>query len=316
MKSISRRAFTKKSALALGAIPFATLPSNFIELNETVEKLNINIFSKHLQFLDFKELGARTVEMGFNGVDLTVRPKGHVLPENVFTILPKAIEDIKLSGAKCIMMTTAVNNVNNPIDINVLKAASECGIKYYRTNWFKYSKNKSMIDSLNDYQTIIKDISIFNKKHGLIGCYQNHAGTSVGASIWEIKKIIELANLDSFGVQYDIRHAVVEGGLSWSNGLKLIKDNINSIVLKDFKWGQVNGIWKPINVPIGEGMVDFISYFKLLKKYKINVPVSLHCEYDLGGAERGSTSPTISKKDIYKAISKDLKTLQQFWEEA
>lgn len=316
MKSISRRAFTKKSALALGAIPFATLPSNFIELNETVEKLNINIFSKHLQFLDFKELGARTVEMGFNGVDLTVRPKGHVLPENVFTILPKAIEDIKLSGAKCIMMTTAVNNVNNPIDINVLKAASECGIKYYRTNWFKYSKNKSMIDSLNDYQTIIKDISIFNKKHGLIGCYQNHAGTSVGASIWEIKKIIELANLDTFGAQYDIRHAVVEGGLSWSNGLKLIKDNINSIVLKDFKWGQVNGIWKPINVPIGEGMVDFISYFKLLKKYKINVPVSLHCEYDLGGAERGSTSPTISKKDIYKAISKDLKTLQQFWEEA
>ncbi|WP_298498975.1 TIM barrel protein [uncultured Algibacter sp.] len=316
MKSISRRAFTKKSALALGAIPFATLPSNFIELNETVEKLNINIFSKHLQFLDFKELGARTVEMGFNGVDLTVRPKGHVLPENVFNILPKAIEDIKLSGAKCIMMTTAVNNVNNPIDINVLKAASECGIKYYRTNWFKYSKNKSMIDSLNDYQTIIKDISIFNKKHGLIGCYQNHAGTSVGASIWEIKKIIELANLDTFGAQYDIRHAVVEGGLSWSNGLKLIKDNINSIVLKDFKWGQVNGIWKPINVPIGEGMVDFISYFKLLKKYKINVPVSLHCEYDLGGAERGSTSPTISKKDIYKAISKDLKTLQQFWEEA
>lgn len=316
MKSISRRAFTKKSALAIGAIPLATIPSNFFETEKYSDKLNINIFSKHLQFLDFKELGQRTVEMGFNGVDLTVRPKGHVLPEQVFDILPKAIEDIKQSGANCLMMSTAVNNINNPTDINVLKAASEHGIKYYRTNWFKYSEDKSMTESLNHYKNIVKDISLFNKEYGLIGCYQNHAGTSVGASLWEIKTILELANLDAFGVQYDIRHAVAEGGLSWTNGLKLIKDNIKSIVLKDFKWGQVNGKWKPINVPVGEGMVDFNSYFKLLKKYKINVPVSLHCEYDLGGAEHGSKSPTIDKKDIYKALSKDLNTLQKIWEQA
>ncbi|WP_396601785.1 sugar phosphate isomerase/epimerase family protein [Algibacter sp. R77976] len=313
MKSISRRAFTKKSALAIGAIPLATIPSNFFETEKYSDKLNINIFSKHLQFLDFKELGQRTVEMGFNGVDLTVRPKGHVLPEQVIDILPKAIEDIKQSGANCIMMTTAVNNAN---DINVLKAASECGIKYYRTNWFNYSKNKSMTDSLKDYQSVIKDLSHFNKAHGLVGCYQNHAGTKIGASIWEIKTLLEFANLDTFGAQYDIRHAVVEGGQSWTNGIKLIKDNIKTIVLKDFKWGQVNGVWKPIHVPIGEGMVDFDSYFKLLKKHKINVPVSLHCEYDLGGAEKGSKTPTIDKKDIYNAISKDLKTIQKIWEQA
>lgn len=316
MKSISRRAFTKKSALAIGAIPLLTIPSNLFESEKYSEKLNINIFSKHLQFLDFKELGERTVEMGFNGVDLTVRPKGHVLPEQVFDVLPKAVETIKQSGSNCLMMSTAVNNINNTSDSNVLKAASNCGIKYYRTNWFKYSEDKSMTDSLSSYKSIVKDLSVFNKEHDLVGCYQNHAGTSVGASLWEIKTILELANLDTFGVQYDIRHAVVEGGLSWSNGLKLIKDNINSIVLKDFKWGQVNGVWKPINVPVGEGMVDFDSYFKLLKKYKISVPVSLHCEYDLGGAEHGSKTPTISHKAIYKAISKDLETLQQLWERA
>lgn len=316
MKSITRRSFTKKSALALGAIPFATIPSYSFESQKYSDKLSINIFSKHLQFLDFKELGERTLEMGFDGVDLTVRPKGHVLPEHVFDILPKAVETIKQSGAQCLMMSTAVNNANNETDTNVLKVASKCGIKYYRTNWFKYSKDKSMEDSLKDYQNIVKDLSAFNEKHGLIGCYQNHAGTSVGASLWEIKKILEFANLNTFGVQYDIRHAVAEGGLSWTNGLKLVNENINSIVLKDFKWGQVNGFWKPINVPIGEGMVDFDSYFKLLKKYHINVPVSLHCEYDLGGAEHGSKNPTIDRKDIYKAISKDLNTLQTLWKNA
>ncbi|PWH81774.1 endonuclease [Algibacter marinivivus] len=316
MTSISRREFTKKSGIALSMIPFAALPINLLEFEAPLDKLNINIFSKHLQFLDFKELGERTLEMGFTGVDLTVRPKGHVQPEEVFDILPKAVEAIKQSGAQCIMMSTAVNNANNQTDINVLKTAAECDIKYYRTNWFKYSKDKSMEASLKDYKTIVKDLSVYNAKHGLVGCYQNHAGTSVGASLWEIKQILEFVNLDTFGVQYDIRHALVEGGLSWTNSLKLVKDNIKTIVLKDFKWGQINGIWKPINVPIGKGMVDFDRYFKLLKKYKINVPVSLHCEYDLGGAEHGSKTPSISKKEIYNAISKDLKTVQQLWQQA
>ena len=46
------------------------------------------------------------------------------------------------------------------------------------------------------------------------------------------------------GCQYDIRHAVVEGGYSWENGLRLIQPQINSLVLKDFVWKQVEGKWK------------------------------------------------------------------------
>jgi L-ribulose-5-phosphate 3-epimerase len=36
------------------------------------------------------------------------------------------------------------------------------------------------------------------------------------------------------GAQYDIRHATVEGGLSWQTGFNLIRPNIKTIVLKDF----------------------------------------------------------------------------------
>ena len=67
---------------------------------------------------------------------------------------------------------------------------------------------------------------------------------------------------------------------------------------------------------IGEGMVDFRSYFSMLKAYNINVPVSLHLEYDLGGAEKGKTSISIDKKNVYKAMKKDLDTVQRLWEEA
>ena len=128
--------------------------------------------------------------------------------------------------------------------------------------------------------------------------------------------MLEEVDPQYYGLQYDIRHAVVEGGLSWENGLELLHKQIRTIVLKDFKWGKVKGKWKVINVPIGEGMVDFSYYFSLLKKYKINVPISLHVEYPIGGAESGKREITVSHKVVFDAMKKDLKKIQEYWEEA
>jgi len=285
-------------------------------MSEINDRLSVHIFSKHLQFLDYKATGRMAAEMGFSGVDLTVRPKGHVLPGSVKTDLPKAIQEIKESGSNCEMITTSIESVNNPLDIDVLGAAAQSGVKYYRTNWYKYPKEQTMQDALEMYQNRIKDLGNVNKELGLVGCYQNHAGTDIGSSFWEVKKLLETVDPDYFGAQYDIRHAIVEGGFSWENGLRLLRPHIKTIVLKDFKWGKVNGNWKPMNVPIGEGMVDFDTYFKLLKKYKLNPPVSLHLEYDLGGAEKGKSTITIDRKVVFDAMKKDLKNIQLLWQKA
>ena len=202
------------------------------------------------------------------------------------------------------------------MDIDILQTAASENISFYRTNWFKYKEDLNMQDSLLFYQDEIKKLSNLNEKLGLIGCYQNHAGLSVGASYWEIQKILETANPKYFGAQYDIKDAMVEGGNSWENGLQLLHNNIKVIVLKDFKWGQVNGKWEAINVPIGEGMVDFVKYFKLLKQYNIKPPVSLHLEYDLGGAEKGEQKISVDKKVVFDAMKRDLKKIQQYWKEA
>ena len=66
--------------------------------------------------------------MGFSGVDLTVRPKGHVLPESVKTDLPKAVSDIKSAGSNCQMITTSIESVNNPLDVDIIKTAAEAEI--------------------------------------------------------------------------------------------------------------------------------------------------------------------------------------------
>ncbi len=87
-------------------------------------------------------------------------------------------------------------------------------------------------------------------------------------------------------------------------------------MLKDFKWGIVDGKWSLINVPIGEGMVDFNRYFGHLKRYGLKPLVSLHLEYPLGGAEKGRSEITIDKQIVYDAMEKDLSAIQELWKSA
>jgi L-ribulose-5-phosphate 3-epimerase len=314
----SRRDFIKKSTLTASAIPFLNLPFDIFANTSTTndDNLSVNIFSKHLQFLDYYTVGEMAAEMGFSGVDLTVRPGGHVLPELVKTDLPKAILDIKKAGSNCTMITTAIESVKNPLDVAIIEAAAKEKIKYYRTNWFKYPDNLSMQDAVKHYQEEVKKLSVLNQKLGIVGCYQNHAGRTLGASFWEVEALLKTAHPDYFGTQYDIRHATVEGGYSWQNGLQLLHSKIKTIVLKDFKWVKVNGIYEAVDTPIGEGMVDFKTYFKLLKKYNLKPQVSLHLEYDLGGAEKGKQNITIDKKVVFDAMKRDLNAVQKLWKEA
>jgi L-ribulose-5-phosphate 3-epimerase len=317
MNSISRREFLKKSISTAAVLPFMGVSEKLLAMNENNDNpLPVCIFSKHLQFLDYKLLGEKAAEMGFAGVDLTVRPQGHVEPESVKTDLPKAVEEIKKGGSQCVILTTAIEKVSNPLDKDILEAASACGVKYYRPNWYNYPKGKSMPETLDIYANQLKELSLFNKKLDLVGCYQNHAGTLVGSSLWEVYKVLEKVDRAHFGAEYDIRHAMVEGALSWENGLELIHSQIKTIVLKDYKWIQTKEKWEIINVPIGQGIVDFKKFFRLMKNYQIKVPVCLHCEYDLGGAEKGQRTFSVYPQVIFDSMTKDLKAIQQLWRDA
>jgi L-ribulose-5-phosphate 3-epimerase UlaE len=95
----------------------------------------------------------------------------------------------------------------------------------------------------------------------------------------------------------------------------LIQSQIKTLAIKDFHWQKENGKWVVHDTPMGEGMVDFKTYFKLLKQYEINVPVSLHLEYSLGGAEHGATKLSCDKQIVFNAMKKDLQKVRDLWQQ-
>ena len=314
---VSRRRFLYSGVHAMSTLPLAYFSNSWLRIKPSREdRLSLHIFSKHLHFLDYRDMAKAAADLGFDGVELTVRKNGHVLPELVERDLPKAVEAIQNAGIQSQLMVTGITSVN-ATSRKVLKMAANLGIEYYRLGYYRYPEDLKMTEALEQFRDQMADLANLSARLGLKGTYQNHAGGAVGASIWEVWQLLEKSHRDVMGSQYDIRHAVVEGGASWRNGLRLISPRINTLVLKDFRWEQVNGEWKILNTPLGEGMVDFRAYFKLLKEYQINVPVSMHFEYDLDGAEHGERDLSKeSRQKVYKAMLKDVEFAHRMWKEA
>jgi sugar phosphate isomerase/epimerase len=330
----TRRNFIAKSMLAatvvtsgvnnrLFAGPPGEIPDKTLALPDSndQEAFKISIFSKHLQWLDYNEMARALGEIGFDGVDLTVRPEGHVLPERVEQDLPKAAEAVAKAGKKIYMITTSIDNADDPFTVKILKTASSLGIRHYRMGWGHYDENKSVEDIIRSMQLKLGKLTVINEKYSISGEYQNHSGVAregiyFGGAIWDIAEVLKNLNSMWLGSQYDIYHATVEGANTWPVGLKLISPFIRSIDIKDFKWTERGGKFTSETVPLGEGMVDFKKYFGMLKELNLNVPVSVHYEYPLGGAENGSSEITLKREDVISAMSKDLATLKQHLQEA
>lgn len=312
-----RRKFLIQSSLASSAlfIPGQNIANHLFMENSVLEsELKVFLFSKHLQFLDYKKMSEAANEMGFDGVDLTVRPKGHVLPERVADDLPLATEAMQSFNLEPLMISTNIIDANNEIQKEVLKTASELNYKFYRPAWVKYKDDRDVLRTVKNVEKQFSALALLNKEFSMSASYHNHSGKYFGAPIWDLYDVLNDLPKEQFGCQYDIMHGTVEAGKSWEINFKLISPYINTLVVKDFIWGKVNGKWDRINVPMGEGIVDFKRYFSLLKKYKINVPISIHVEHDLGGAENGG-QPNIPHKEVFKRIKNDLDFLRNSWKE-
>lgn len=311
---MKRRTFINKTSAAV--ILASTLPINTlsgISLLPGDKKPRICIFSKHLQWLDYREMAQLASKIGFTGIDLTVRKKGHVLPENVKRDLPLAVEQVREVGLEVPMITTGILDADDPMTRDILETAGKLGIGVYRMGWYKYKKGVPVSEIMQQSRKQLSKLQVLNEANNIAASYQNHAGLSLGSSGWDLLQLIDGLDPHWTGVQFDIRHAMVEGPQSWPVFLEILAPYINSLDIKDFTWKN-DGEAKLANVPLGTGMVPFSTYLDELKRYDIRADFSIHYEYPLGGAEHGARELSISKDRFVEIVGNDLQyfTTQYF----
>lgn len=265
--SVTRREFMLAAAMSPATFAGAKRPS-------------LCIFSKHLPNLNYEELGKTSRQLGFNGVDLTTRRGGHVLPERAAEDLPRAVETIRSHGLAVPMITTELVSSSHPTARSILSTAARLKLPYYKLGYWRYG-NRDPNQTLTDVRRDVQGLVELGKEFGIEAGFHNHSGDFVGMAVWDTREI--LRNLDPkwIGYYFDPAHATIEGGLSgWQISQRFALPRLKMIAVKDFYWEKWNGKWREKWCPMGEGMVDWAKVFSALAAAGFSGPLSLHVEYE------------------------------------
>jgi sugar phosphate isomerase/epimerase len=277
--------------------------------------LKVAIFSKHLQFLQGAQLAEAAANIGFDGIDITVREGGHVEPARVRQDLPPLVKLIRQHGVEVPMITTDIVDAETPYARDVMAAMSELSIRHYRWGGFKYSDNRPIAAQLRGIRPKIVALAKLNSQYGVGAMYHTHSGIDlVGAPIWDLHELLEGLDPTAVGINYDVGHATIEGGVGgWIDSFRISGAHLQGIAVKDFVWEKKSsGNWHPQWKPLGEGMVHFPKFFGMVAAANFRGPLQLHFEYPLGGAESGKRHIAIGQEEVFQAMKRDLNRLRGY----
>jgi L-ribulose-5-phosphate 3-epimerase len=293
----SRRDFLK--AAAASTLGSAAFPSPLRAAPSAITS-KLCFFSKPLPQMDWQRLAESVARAGYGGVDLTVRPGGHVLPERVREDLPRAVAAIRARGLSVPMITTGLTSANDPAAQPTLAAAGKLGVPFYKPGYYKYAF-KDVRAEVEQMAQQFRPLAELGRQHKMQVGFHNHAGY-IGAALWDIAPVIESMDRQWVGYYFDPRHATVEGGdAGWRLALQLVTPRLKMVAVKDFFWEKTAKGWRQHNCPLGEGMVNWNHFFKALAAANFDGPISIHLEYEIPGkttAEKEDNTLVAAERDL------------------
>ena len=219
--TLSRRGFL--STVAAAGAATAVLGAEGRAEPENPPASKIIGFTKPFQTAGPAETADIVAEIGWDGIECPVRPKGQIEPERVEDDLPKMAEALRKVGREVTLLTTGIRAVN-PLTEKVLRTASKLGIRRYRLAFWSYSPDRPIPDQIAEVRAASRELAALNKELGICGGHQNHSGSNCfGAPIWDIHEAIRDCDPRYMGICFDIGHATIEGGLAWPIHARLMR---------------------------------------------------------------------------------------------
>ena len=283
MTTWTRRQFVRATAAA-GAVA-GGLVSRHLDTHAASAGFRgtLCLFSKHLPSLEAQPLARAVKSLGFAGIDLTVRPGGHVAPERAAEDLPRFLKAVRDEGVAVPMITTGLVSSSEATARPILATAGAHGVALFKPGYYRYAF-ADVRQELATAAAALRGLAELGAQCGVALGFHNHAGY-IGGTVWDVVPIIDALDPRWAGYYFDVRHAVVEGGDGgWRSALNAVAPRLKMIAVKDFFWEKGPKGWQQRNCPLGEGMVDGKAFYAALARSSFAGPVSLHLEYEIPGA--------------------------------
>ena len=247
--------------------------------------MKIGCFTKSFQDWTIPDVCRRFREIGLDGLDLTVRRKGHIEPVDAAEQLPVAARAALEAGSEILFITTDITDPT-PEAERTLAAAGQLGISHAKLGYYRYKPFGNLADQLKEIRDRIAAVAKIAKKHGVLPCVHIHSGTFIPSHGTQLYQLISDFSPNEVGAYVDMLHMALEGGSDgWRQGLDLLAPWISLVAVKNFAWkreerdkfGQLR--WRNMVVPPADGISPIPEFVAILKKTGFDGTYSLHSEY-------------------------------------
>lgn len=258
------------------------------------------LFTDNLADLTIPEACAAARRAGFDGLDLTVRPGGHVLPENAGMGLPEARKAADAAGIALPMISTAITDDDSPHAEAIFAAAAHDGIRRLKLGYWDYQPFGTMAAQLDTARARLERLVKLGRRYAVMPCVHCHSGRFLASGGAQLYLLLRDFAPGEVGAYVDPMHMTIEGGLAgWEMGLDLLAPWLALVGIKNFRWlpadrdgrGQQRWRWEYCPLPDGQApLPEFVGY---LKRLNYDGVVSLHSEYKGGSSFRRLGTPEL-----------------------
>jgi L-ribulose-5-phosphate 3-epimerase len=248
--------------------------------------------------VEYEALGMIIRDLGFDGCDLAVIPGAHVPPEKAGSELMREIEAVAGVGLEVPLLTTGMTTPTDPTGRVILSIAGFMGIPIFRPGYWHYGNAPDIEGRMLEVQRELMGLASIARAYNVAMAVHNMAGDNVGASLFEFSGMFRGIDPRWVGYDFDPGYAAEAAGPDGGNtALRLAMPRLKAVTVRDFYWSKEGGAWKAVPCPLGEGMVDWRTFFTTLAKMRYVGPITIEVKYPA--------------KDELAAIRKDLEFVRK-----
>jgi sugar phosphate isomerase/epimerase len=314
---IDRRNFVvRTSALGIALSTGANLLADGPAQDSTVpgQKDQFCAFTESFQVWRVAEVCKRFKAIGLDGLDLTVRPGGHIEPGDAPKQLPSAVKTAGENGVKILMLSTAIDSTDR-VNEELVAVAGQLGVDRIKLGYFFYKEFGSLRQQIDDVGRRLDGIVRMCRKYNVRPCVHIHSGKTIPSGGAVAYMLLRNRRPEEVGAYVDPMHMTLEGGIDgWRQGLDLLAPWVAISSLKNASWMPTerdkNGqqLWTTKKCPVADGIAVIPEYLAALKQLGFHGLYTLHSEYQGSGSWRD-----LNADECLKQTEEDFKFVRQFF---
>jgi sugar phosphate isomerase/epimerase len=239
------------------------------------DKIKFSVFTKPWKQMAIPELGEFVHRLGFDGIELPVRPGFQVEPENVGRDLPKAAEQLATFDVK-------IMSVAGPTDAATIAACAEAKVPIIRT-MVRIGQEEDYLAAVERVQKDYDALLPLLEQYGVTIGVQNHCGRFV-CNAMGLHHLMKKYNPNHVAAVWDAAHNALSGEEP-ELAIDIIWSHLAMVNLKSGFWRRANGPeaedvqWKHYWTNGRQGLVSWPRVAETLKQRGYEGPICLTAEY-------------------------------------